>query len=403
MRRVGGELALGGDEHVEPADHGVEGARQLVHLRRAPRPRPTRAARSPASRRASASRRSVRGRVTQRASHIPATGDDRSTISATPAEQQPVAPDVGVDSAVGKVMRTAPSTRPPDATGTATEQGGSPRVSEKRSPLATSPARASAISGREAEKCAPEPGAVSESAISRPARRPPRRGRRCRPRSGGRSSRGRGALRRGVGHRVARPAQASVKASRSTRALRSRRWLSAKVMPERDHQREQQDRRPAPGRCRPAAGSLGIPQAEADAAGRSRSRPGRRACAAGPRRGRRWSWATRTTRRPRPRGRSAPARPPRPGRDASSGEQVELLRRQRRARARPGAPAGRARRPRAARRPASSAGPPGAPSLRRDDRADAREQLAEAERLHHVVVGADLEADHDVDLLARAR
>ena len=37
------------------------------------------------------------------------------------------------------------------------------------------------------------------------------------------------------------------------------------------------------------------------------------------------------------------------------------------------------------------------------DGADARQQLAEAERLHQVVVGPELEADDTVDLLARGR
>ena len=48
----------------------------------------------------------------------------------------------------------------------------------------------------------------------------------------------------------------------------------------------------------------------------------------------------------------------------------------------------------------------GSPSTRCDaaeQRADPQDQLAHAERLDHVVVGADLEADHAIDLLALRR
>ena len=66
-------------------------------------------------------------------------------------------------------MRTAPCTRPPEATGTATSSRFSPSVSEKRSRLATSPARAWPNSGREAkERRGPEPLGSAESAIRRP-------------------------------------------------------------------------------------------------------------------------------------------------------------------------------------------------------------------------------------------
>ncbi len=66
-------------------------------------------------------------------------------------------------------MRTAPSTWPPDATGTATTIRFSPSVLENRSPVAMSPARAWSISGLEAnDRRAPGPSGSSESAIRRP-------------------------------------------------------------------------------------------------------------------------------------------------------------------------------------------------------------------------------------------
>ena len=136
---------------------------------------------------------------------------------------------------------------------------------------------------------------------------------------------------------------------------------------------------------------------------RSRSTPGRRACAAATRRGRRWSWWGRTSACPRPpRGcsrRSTAA----PGSAASRLEQVELLGRQRHVARRPGAPGAGGGRSRD--RPTTTTGSGSRPALGHapHDRVDPRDQLPQPERLDHVVVGAQLQADHAVHLLALGR
>ncbi len=79
-----------------------------------------RAARSPPSAARVASRRSVRGRLTHRASHIPARATTDNTISAIDPSTSQYRRTSASTREVGTLARTAPYTRPPDATGTAT-------------------------------------------------------------------------------------------------------------------------------------------------------------------------------------------------------------------------------------------------------------------------------------------
>ena len=119
VRGVGDELVLRAHEQPELRDRLVEDARERPHLGRAVALGRARVEVAGADRgRGRSSPRS--GRVTKRASRQPTSAAAASTTAAMPASSSQYRRTRASSVEVGYVMRTAPWTVPPEATGTAT-------------------------------------------------------------------------------------------------------------------------------------------------------------------------------------------------------------------------------------------------------------------------------------------